>query len=498
MSLKKLAGQTMWYGLSSIFARFLNYLLTPYLTAHLIAADYGEMSLVYAYIPFLNVLFTYGMETAFFRFSNKEEDPKNVFNTISSSILLSTGLLTAALLLSRDVLADLFRLTEHPEFITWAAWIIALDTLTTIPYAKLRNDGRPAKYASIRILGILINIGLVFFFYSLLPGLAQHQPDSLWAEMYDPHLGAGYVIIANLAQSALTFLLLAPEFFSARFSINKKLWTQLIVYSLPIMIAGFAGMINETFDRIMLNWLAPVGSETAAKEQVGIYSACYKLSILITLFIQAFRMGAEPFFFKQAAGEDAPKTYARVMNYFVITICVMFLVVTLYLDLWKEFIRNREMWTGLKIVPVLLIANMCLGVYYNLSIWYKLSHKTSAGAIITLIGAAVTLLINFLFIPTFGYVACAWATLACYGSMMLISYLWGQKVYPVPYQIKRLLGYFGVMLLVYAGYTFIADRLEHTIWRLVAGTFFLLLYLIFIGKQERENLRRIPVIRRLV
>ena len=483
----------MRYGLSSILARFLNYLLTPYLTAKLLMGDYGEMSIIYAFLPFLNVLFTYGMETTYFRYTNKDDDPKKVFNTISLSIITSTALLTTALLLSRDGLAQMLRLSDHPEFITWTIWIIALDALTAIPYAKLRNDGKPRLYAAIRIIGILVNIGLVFFFYSVLPGLAISNPDSVFASWYDPQLGAGYVILANLVQSLITFILLSKGFFSVRFNVDGKLWRQMMIYALPIMVAGFGGMINETFDRLMLAWLAPGGSEEAAKAQVGIYSACYKLSLLITLFIQAFRMGAEPFFFQQAKGEDAPKTYARVMNYFVLAICMMFLFVVLYLDIWKEFIQNEQMYVGLHIVPILLIANMCLGVYYNLSIWYKLSHRTTAGAVITFIGAAVTVLINYLFIPQYGFTACAWATLACYGSMMLISYFWGQKVYPVPYATGRILRHFGAALLLYALHLLIVSSSDNTLVYYASSTVLFATYIMYVFWAERSLMQLLPL-----
>lgn len=487
----------MWYGISSIFARFLNYLLTPYLTSILTTAAYGEMNIVYSFIPFLNVVFTYGLETAFFRFSNKENDNKKVFNTISVSILSSTLLLTSLLLLGKDLFAHLLRIQNHPEFITWAAWVIALDTLSTIPFAKLRNDGRPRKYAFIRVMGILVNIALVLFFYSFLPKIAADNPSSIFAKWYDPKLGAGYYILANLIQSGLTLLLLLPEFLSVRFEVDKKLWRQILLYSLPIMIAGFGGMINETFDRIMLGWWAPVHSVEEAKVQVGIYAACYKLSILITLFVQAFRMGAEPFFFQQAKGEEAPKTYARVMDYFVITICFMFLLVVLYLDIWKHFIAAK-MWSGLAVVPILLVANMCLGVYYNLSIWYKLSHKTTAGATITIFGAALTLIINFVFIPIYGYVACAWATLACYASMMLLSFIWGQKVYPVPYNTKRMLNNFGAMWLVYALHRTITQHTNGLLIYVFSGTVFLILYAVYLFKNEKENLQQLPFIRKFI
>lgn len=497
-SLKKLAGQTAWYGLSSIFARFLNYLLTPYLTYKLTESVYGEMSIVYAAIPFMNVIFTYGMETAFFRFSNKGEDQKAVFDTGSLSLLFTTLLFSAVLFMVQAPIAHMLRLENHPEFIQWTIWIIALDALATLPFAKLRNEGRPRKYAFIRVISILVVIGLVYFFYSILPRIAASHPQSFIAAWYNPHLGAGYMILANLIGSALTLLLLLPELFSLRFKGSGRLWKQMMLYSLPLTIAGFGGMINETFDRVMLQWWAPVTTVIQAKEQVGIYSACYKLSILITLFIQAFRMGAEPFFFQQSKGENAQKTYARVMKFFVITICVMFLFVALYLDVWKQFIRNPAMWVGLKVVPILLIANMCLGVYYNLSIWYKLSNNTRAGATITIIGAALTLAVNYFFIPVYGYMACAWATLLCYGGMMLMSYFWGQRVYPVPYATRKLVSYFVVALVLFFIHRGLRE-ITTSIWaRLAVATLLMFAFIALVVRVEGKEFQRIPFLRKFV
>jgi len=493
-SLKKLAGQTAWYGISSIFARLLNYLLTPYLTAYLASADYGEMSMLYAAIPFMNVLFTYGMETTFFRFSNKDENGRHVFNISSLSILFSTLIFTALILVFRDPIAVLLRVNEHPQFITWSAWIIALDALTTLPFAKLRLDGRPRKYAFIRIAGILLNIAITVFCYSLLPALAKAHPNSFIAGWYDPHMGTGYYIIAGVAMSALSFILLLPEFLSIRFKWDGHLWKEMIIYALPIMIFGFGGVINETFDRVMLGWWAP-GNLHEQKVQVGIYGACYKLSILISLFVQAFRLGAEPFFFKEAKdSSDAPKTYARVMNYFVIVICSMFLFVMLYIDIWREFIRNRQMWTGLSVVPVLLLANMCLGVYYNLSIWYKLSSNTTAGAIITVGGAVLTVIINYLFIPQYGYMACAWATLACYGGMMITSYIWGQRVYPVPYNLRKILYFFIVMIVFYALQQIVVNYTDNLWIHRLTGTILMVSYAGFVLRTEGKELKGLPVI----
>ncbi|MGZ3858173.1 MAG: oligosaccharide flippase family protein [Flavisolibacter sp.] len=447
--IKKLAGQTLWYGASSIAARFLNYLLTPYLTYALKGSAYGEMSLVYAAIPFLNVVFTYGLETAYFRYSRNKDQEAEVYNTSMISLIVSTCLLTILLILFNKQIATLIGIKDHPEYFTWSAFIIAIDTLTALAFAKLRFEGRPRKFATIRIAGILLNIALTFFFLSICPKIQREHPGSFIGTFYNPRIGVGYVIIANLVQSVFTLLLLSRELLAFRWKFNARLWREIILYSAPLVLAGFAGMINETFDRIMLNWWAPVATAEAAKIEVGTYSACYKLSILITLSVQAFRMAAEPFFFSAAHGQKPQRIYARVMKFFVITVCFMFLAVVLFLDIWKYFIQNKVFWQGLKVVPILLLANMFLGIYYNLSIWYKLSNKTMAGAWITVIGAAITLVINFFFIPHYGYMACAWATFFCYGSMMAVSFVWGQKNYPVPYAWKKLVAYIVICVALY-------------------------------------------------
>jgi O-antigen/teichoic acid export membrane protein len=494
--IKQLAGQTMWYGVSSIAARLLNYLLTPYLTAKLSGVGYGEMSLVYAAIPFLNIIFTYGIETGYFRFVQQEDEAgkRKVYNTGFISLLISTILFTGMLFLSAPSIAEFIQLGSNPEFIKYSAVIIAFDALTTLPFALLRQQGRPVKFAVIRITNIIITIAFTYFFISVLPGMVQKDPDSVWSLIYIKDYGVGYVILANLIASVVTLLLLYKEILSVRFEFDKKMWKRMMVYSLPLIIAGLGGMINETFDRIMLGWWAPVSSVNAAKAEIGIYSACYKLSILISLFIQAFRMGAEPFFFKQAAGQNAQRTYARVMKFFVITITVMFLVVALYIDIWKYFIRNEALWVGLKVVPILLVANMFLGVYYNLSVWYKLTGQTLYGAYITLAGAVITIGLNYLLIPYFSYVACAWATLACYGTMMLLSYRLGQKYYPVPYATKKLLAYFVIVLLLFFIHQGITSLYNNRWMNMALATILLMGYLSFIARIEKKEFARLPVI----
>ena len=490
--IKSLAGQTMWYGLSSIAARFINYLLTPYLTFKFTEAQYGEMSIVYAFIPFMNVIFTYGLETGFFKFSNKE-NKQSVYNTTSISIIISTIFLSILVIALQQPLSEVLQITNHPEYLSLCAAIIALDALSTIPFAKLRQDGRPRFFALIKVGGILTNIASIYFFLSVCPSWLNENPNHWSSFFYKSDWAVGYVLLANLIQSFFTLLFLSKQFLGFEWKFEAKLWKEILLYSMPLIIAGFAGMINETFDRIMLGWWAPVSNATEAKAQVGIYSACYKLSILITLAVQAFRMGAEPFFFKQANEHDAPKTYARVMKFFVITLCIMFLMVALYLNIWKEFIRNPKMYVGLKVVPILLLANMFLGIYYNLSVWYKLANRTMAGAWITVVGAAITLTINYFLIPYFGYMACAWATFFCYGTMMVMSYAWGQKHYPIPYATKKLIAYIVLVVVIFFVHKGI-NKLYSNFWLETSiATILLLNFIWFVAKVEKKEISNLRI-----
>ena len=493
-SIKKLAGQTIWYGVSSIFARFLFYLLTPYLT-HVFkgGSGYGEMSLVYAAIPFLNILILLGFETAYFRFIQRKEVAKDVYNTLISSLLATTILITTAIILLRQPIANYIRVGNHPEYITLVAFIVAFDALSALPFAKLRHEGRPRKFATIRIAGIVVNILLTYFLLSVCPRLVKSHPNSSLLHFYNPGFTVGYVLVANMVANLFQFLFLSGQLRQYNWTLNKTLWREIMIYSLPLTIAGFGGMINETFDRILLAQRLPL-PRIQADFQVGVYSACYKLSLLISLFVQAFRMGAEPFFFKQSLEQDAPRTYARVMKFFVITISLMFLFVALYVDIWKHFIQDPKLWEGLKVVPILLFANMFLGIYYNLTIWYKLSKKTLAGAYITLIGAAITLLINYIFIPYFGYMASAWATFFCYGSMMVISYVWGQKVYRIPYAWKKLVAFMVIALLLYFIHHFLTGIWMNEIFSLGLATLFTSGYALFLIRVERREFQRLPYI----
>ncbi|MBS1663926.1 MAG: polysaccharide biosynthesis protein [Bacteroidetes bacterium] len=494
-SIKKLAGETVWYGASSIVAKFLNYMLTPYLTHKFKGTpEYGEMSLVYAVISFVNIGVLFGLDYAYFRYIQRKENQKDLYPTLLITLIGSTTLITSVILLFQGPIAHSIDIDKHPSYVTLAAFLIAFDALSALPFARLRHEGRPRRFAIIRLSGIIVNISLTYFFLSICPELLKAHPNSIVGFIYRPELGfVFYVLLANTLQNFFQVLLLSPLLKGFSWSFNTKLWKEIMIYALPLTIAGFGGMINETFDRIMLQKRLPSAGDYATY-QVGIYSGCYKLSLLISLFVQAFRMGAEPFFYRQSVEDSAQRTYARVMKFFVILISGMFLFVTMYLDIWKYFIADHTMWVGLKVVPILLFANIFLGIYYNLSIWYKLSTNTRAGAYITLIGAGITLLINYLFIPRFGYMASAWATFLCYGSMMVISFVWGQKVYRVPYAWKKLVAYMVIVALIYGLHHLITAFWTNKVFSLALGTIFIAGYALFVLRVEKKEFQRLPYI----
>ncbi len=498
MSLKKLAGQTVWYGLSNIAAKLLNQILTPLITYMLRRpaqmVDYGNFSMIMACVSMANVLFTYGMETAYFRFSSSGTDQKKLFQTVFTSLLVSSVVFSALLIMFRVPISDFFGLGAHTEYITWCVLIIAIDTLAAIPFARLRQEERPRKYAFVRVAGIFVNIILVSYFIVYSPGAVAAHPTTAYAQWYAGNTNVGFLLLANLAQSTVTFLLLFKEWIGFRFKFDAALWKKVFMYSAPMVIIGLGGMINETMDRLMLPKLLPA-TEEVRKTAVAIYAANYKIAIFITLFITAFRMSAEPFFFSQAADKNAPKTYARVMKWFVIILCLAFLFTSLFIDIWKHYIPAEYRQNGgVGVVPILLAANVALGIYYNLSVWYKITDKMYMGMIITLIGAAITLIINFAFIPTYGMYACAWATLAAYGSMMVISYFLGQRYFPVPYATKKLVSYLVVMLVLFFAEKAVMYFTGIVIIRLTAATALMFLFLRLVFTVEKKELVGMPVI----
>ncbi len=451
--LKKLAGQTAVYGFSSIIGRFLNYLLVPLYTNLFLTSQYGIVTDLYAYAGFLFVLLTYGMETAYFRFSEKHQNPEKVFTTAISPILLTTSIFVSVIILFAQPIANVLKYPDHKEYVIWFALIISLDTLTAIPFAKLRRENKAIKFAVFKFINIGLNIGFNLFFLLLCPYLLKQNSHSFVSAFYSESIGIGYIFISNLIASAVTLLLFIPDFFKTKYTFSKTILKQLLIYGSPLLFAGLAGMVNEVIDRILLKYLIVIPENISDPDkyifsQIGIYGANYKLSILITLFIQAFRYAAEPFFFSHSKEKNAKETYAKVMNYFIIFSLIIFLGIMLYIDIVKYFI-NQNYWSGLKIVPVLLFANLFLGIVYNLSVWYKLTDKTKFGAYIAGIGAFITIVLNFILIPKIGYMGSAWATFFCYFTMMLVSYFWSRKYYKIHYPLKKIFLYVSFALVVF-------------------------------------------------
>ena len=448
--LKQLAGQTAIYGLSSIVGRLLNYLLVPLYTRYFIPAEYGVVTELYAYVAFLVIILTYGLETAFFRFSQKQYDKKLVYSTSLISLIVSSILFVVLMISSQQSIANWLEYPQNPEYIIWFALIIGLDAISAISFAKLREQRQAARFALVRLVNIFINIGLNLFFIIYCPyALENGLPTTDFVNsVYDPKVGVGYIFIANLFASVVTILMLLPEMTKSSWTFNTMLWKKMMWYAFPLLVAGLAGMTNETIDRILLKQLLPVGVDKMAA--IGVYGAFYKISIIMILFIQTFRFAAEPFFFSQEKQHNSRKTYADVLKYFTILASLIFLSVMLYLDVVKHFIGSSfHSKEGIEIVPILLMANLFLGIYYNLSIWYKLTEKTGYGAILAIFGAVITLILNIILIPKIGFIGSAWATLFCYFSMMIASFLIGRKHYAIPYDLKRVFTYIFLSFALY-------------------------------------------------
>ena len=497
--IRKLAGQTIWYGVPRIFSRFLNFgisLLAFQLYAPQESYAYSQ---VYALIPFLNILFTYGIETSFFRFA-QTHDRRQLYNTLNVSVLVTSIVFTALMFVFEDQVVSFIEMEKHPEFVTWMIWIIFFDALLTLPLARLRLEEKPRQYAFINVFGILTNVLLVLFFYYIAKPAYDRGENNFISFLWNPDIGIGYLIIANLIASGLTLLLLFKEFRGFRFHFNFKLWKEVMLYSYPLIIVGFGGMINEMLSRLVYRKVLDLPAAVEEKE-LGIFGANYKLAVLITIFIQVFRLAAEPFFFNQSAKDDARRTYARVMKFFVIACCFMFLMVVLFLDAWKLLIAYKfsSYAEGIHIVPILSMAGVFLGIYYNLSVWYKLTNRNLFGAYITVAGAIITILLNILLIPLFGYTGAAWATFVCYAFMMVVSYIYGQKHYPIPYARKKLLSYMGCAVLLYGVHALIVWLLpEHAGYapyiNYGSGLLLLALFLLLIVKVERKELVNLPFV----
>jgi O-antigen/teichoic acid export membrane protein len=450
--LKKLAGQTAIYGLTSIVGRLLTWFLVPLYTLKFTTDQYGIVTEMYAYVAFLVVSLTYGMETAFFRYSSlKEYESKKVFTTIIYSLFATSFLFISTAFIFDQQIATWLKYPSNPEFVTWFAIIVGLDAISSIPLAKLRADNKAVKFVSVNFANIIVFVGLNLFFLAYcLPKFKAGETNWLIETFYNPDIGVGYVFISNLIAVCVKFILLLPEIIKARYGFEISLLKKMFIYALPLLIFGLAGIVNETIDRIMLKRiLLETNTLKETMSQIGVYGACYKISIIITLFIQAFRYAAEPFFFSQEKEKNAKETYAKVMTYFVIVCATIFLGVMLFMDVIKYFIPNEEYWIGLKVVPILLFANIALGIYYNQSIWYKLSGKTKYGAYIGIFGAAITIILNYWWIPVLGYMGSAWATLICYASMMFLSFILSRRHYPIKYNLQKIFLYLGLAFGLY-------------------------------------------------
>ena len=477
---KNLFKQTVIYGLATVLPRMISFLLNPLYVDSLPKQEFADVSIVFAWLVFFNVILSYGMETAFFRFYNNEDNKKNVISTATVSLFwTSIGFLVLALL-NRNTLSNWSGI--QVEYVTYTIWILVLDALVIIPFSKLRAESKPMVYAVIKIGSVLVNLGLNVFFLYLLPKMAVANSSGFLNTIYFENFQVGYIFISNLVASLLTFAVLSPNYLKIKWHFDVTLWKKMMRYGFPILIAGIAFAINEHFDKILLEWL------NVSKSDIGAYAACYKIGMFMVLFRTAYTLGIEPFFFSHASNENAQQTYATITKYFVIFGSFICLFVIAFIDLLKRpLVPNAEYWDAIKVVPLIVIANFFLGIYTNLSVWYKIIDKTKIGAYISIVGALVTLALNFLLIPIMSYYGSAIATIAAYGTMMFISYYLGQKKYPIPYDMKKIFSYLGLSI----SFSFISFYIPYLRENYFLKIVLLSLFLYFIYSNEKETLTRI-------
>jgi O-antigen/teichoic acid export membrane protein len=472
--IKKLAGDTLLYGLGSIIPRFINFLLVYLHTKVFAPEDYSVITKVFAYTAVVNTIFLFGMETAYFRFATKEGLSENRVYNLTQTIVIAISLpLTILLIALSGKVAGVIHLEGHGKFIIWLALIMFTDAIVAIPFARLRLQKKSLMFAVGKIVNILLLVGLNLYFLLL---------------AYDKSIGIGYVLIANLLANFFYILFFSKILFRWRPVFQKKISKAIMSYGYPIMITGLAGMTNEMFSRVMLEEWLPEGfyGDKSSEYALGIFGACYKLAVLMSLAVTAFRYAAEPFFFSNAAEKNSPELFARVNHYFVIVCCVLLIGVGINLDLFKFFLGNSNYWEGLHIVPILLLAYLFLGVYYNFSVWFKLTDKTYWGTIISIGGAIITVIANYLLIPSYGYEGSSVATLICYFSMTVICYYLGQKYFPIPYNIIKSAAYIiGTISLVYMVN---AVKVPNTWLALTFHAGILVVYLLVVFFIERKDL----------
>lgn len=487
----------MWYGVPTIASRFLGYLMNMALPFFIVMPEKtADLVQVYTIIPFLNVLYAYGLETAYFRFS-QTHDKQKLYDTLSLSLLFSSIIFTVILWLCKDSLVSAADLNNHPNYVLWMIAIIAVDNLNTLPFAKLRQENRPKRYAFARVAGIVLNVCVVILFMGVIPSLLEKNPDHFLGLFYNKDFGLGYYLLGNLCGSLFTLLVLSKEIRQVKIRFDFTLWKEVMRYSAPLIIVGLGGMVNDVLSRLIYRHVVDL-PQNQADHELGIFANIFRIALLITIMIQAFRMAAEPFFFNTSKNEGAQKSYARVMKFFVIACCFMFLFIGLFLDAFRWIFltfANPRWVEGLEVVPLLALGNIFLGIYYNLSVWYKLTDKNTYGAMITIGGAVITIVLNIVLIPKLHYTGAALATFCCYLFMMLSSYLLGQKYYPVPYPVKKLIAYMTLSVLIYLAHLGLVKLVAGSLlFSLGTGLVLFILFAWFVSRIEAKELARLPVI----
>jgi len=491
--MKKLAKETAIYGVSSILGKFLNWLLVPLYTFTLEnSADYGVVVNLYAWTALLLVILTYGMETGFFRFANKDkENADKVYGNSLITVGFTSLLFAIATVVFSQPIATLMDYPANSEYIAMLGAVVAMDAFGAIPFAYLRFKSRPIKFASLKLLMIFVNIFFNIFFLVFCPWLLKNAPSTVdW--FYNPHYGVGYVFVANVIQTVVVTLALLPDVMKAKFRFDVALAKQILRYSLPLLVLGVAGIMNQTLDKIIFPYL--IDNPDLAKSELGIYGACFKISMVMMMFTQAFRYAYEPFIFAQHKDKNSKEAYADAMKYFLLFSYLIFLGMVFYLDVFKFLIRE-DYWVGLKVVPVVLFSYIFQGVFFNLSLWYKLVDKTMYGAWFSVLGLAITLVVNVLFVPVFSYMASAWAAFACYFVMMIVSYFFGQKHLPINYDLKTIGLYSGLTILLFVLGLFIET--PYTALNIGLKSVLMFAYLYVLIKRDFP-LRNIPVINKFV
>lgn len=479
--LKSLAKDTAIYGLSSILGKFLNWCFVfLYINVLKSASDYGIVTNLYAYMALLLILLTYGMETGFFRFANDKEcnNPMSVYSTTLISLATTSILFIIGVAIFLNPISSIMGYPNGQACIMMLAIIIAIDAFMSLPFAYIRYQKKALRFATLKLISIALNIALNLFFFLLCPYMYKHNPEAVsWFFSYDKLVY--YIFVSNLASSFITLLLLIPELKGFKYTFNTVLWKRMIRYSFPILILGIAGIMNQTFDKMFYPYLA--ADRPACMEELGIYGAVFKIAIVMVMFTQAFRFAYEPFIFakNKSEGGDAKAMYALTMKYFIITSLLIFLGVMYYIDI-VSFIMPATYFAGIDIVPVVMMAEVFFGVIFNLSLWYKLTDRTQWGAYLSIFGFVILAAVNIIFVPEYGYVACAWASFVCYLAMMLASYFVGQHYFPIKYPIKEIALYTLLATVLYVAGMY--APIENNILKYTLRTILLFVYLVAVAK----------------